>query len=303
MSIQKALMSFLNQLPYVRSLYQRKVEYDRHCHYPPGHFYSSIVAIDEIKKREDKIWPAGLNGTIPGVNMNVEGQKNLIKKFEEFYHELPFKFEKTEEFRFFYDNGYYTYSDAIFLYCFIRYTRPKQIVEMGSGFSSAVMMDTNQKFFDNKIRLTFIEPYPDRLRGLMRKEDSANRLIVSNVQDVDLSVFENLEAGDIVFVDSSHVAKTGSDLNFILFDIIPRLKSGVYIHFHDVFHSFEYPKEWVYQGRNWNEDYFLRAFLMYNNDFEVSLFSNFLHQFHSEIFKEMPLCYKDTGGNLWLLKK
>ncbi len=62
-------------------------------------------------------------------------------------------------------------------------------------------------------------------------------------------------------------------------------------------------KEWVFKGRNWNENYFLKAFLMYNNNFEIKLFSNYLHKHHSKAFEEMPLCYKDQGGNLWILKK
>src|SRR5205814_62343 len=118
-----------------------------------------------------------------------------------------------------------------------------------------------------------------------------------------LETFEKLNSGDILFVDSTHVVKTGNDVNYILFEIIPRLKSGVLIHFHDIFYPFEYPKDWVFMGRNWNEDYFLKAFLMYNNEFEIILFSDYLHKHHKEIFKEMPLCYKNSGGNLWIRKK
>ena len=75
------------------------------------------------------------------------------------------------------------------------------------------------------------------------------------------------------------------------------------IHFHDIFYPFEYPKKWVVNGRNWNESYFLKAFLMYNNNFEIILFSDYMHKFHKESFKKMPLTYENTGGNLWLVKK
>ncbi|MCS6819760.1 MAG: hypothetical protein NZ522_07390, partial [Chitinophagales bacterium] len=66
---------------------------------------------------------------------------------------------------------------------------------------------------------------------------------------------------------------------------------------------FEYPKTWVFRGVNWNEDYFLRAFLMYNNEFEIILFADYLHKHHKHVFENMPLCYRNTGGNLWLVKK
>ena len=118
-----------------------------------------------------------------------------------------------------------------------------------------------------------------------------------------MDFFEILQSGDILFIDSTHIAKTGSDVNHILFDILPILKSGVLIHFHDVSYPFEYPKEWVYMGRNWNENYFLRAFLMYNNNFEIILFSDYLHKHYIEAFKDMPLSLKDPGMNLWLKKK
>ncbi len=92
-------------------------------------------------------------------------------------------------------------------------------------------------------------------------------------------------------------------MNYILFEILPRLKSGVLIHFHDIFYPFEYPRDWVFMGRNWNENYFLKAFLMYNNQFEIKLFSHYLHQHHSTVFKEMPLVYRNGGGNLWIEKE
>ena len=115
-------------------------------------------------------------------------------------------------------------------------------------------------------------------------------------------LFDELAENDILFIDSTHVSKTGSDVNYILFEILPRLKPGVFIHFHDVFYPFEYPREWVFGGFNWNENYLLHAFLMYNETFEIKIFADYLHVHHKEIFKEMPLCYKNTGGNLWLQK-
>jgi hypothetical protein len=137
----------------------------------------------------------------------------------------------------------------------------------------------------------------------MKDEDKAiHKVIEKKSQEVDLEVFKQLEKGDVLFIDSTHVAKTGSDVNFILFSILPVLKKGVLIHFHDIFFPFEYPKKWVYRGNNWNETYFLRAFLMYNTNFKIKLFSHYMHRFHQDTFKEMPLSYKNPGGNIWIEK-
>lgn len=180
---------------------------------------------------------------------------------------------------------------------------PRQIIEIGSGFSSAVMLDTNEQFLNNAIQLTFIEPFADRLKSLLRQSDQQTvNLVEKNVQAVSPEIFEGLNSGDFLFIDSSHVVKTGSDVNYILFEVLPRLKSGVIIQFHDIFYPFEYPRDWVFAGRNWNEGYFIQAFLMYNDAFEIKLFAHYLHKHHPEVFKNMPLCYKNTGGNLWLVK-
>lgn len=115
--------------------------------------------------------------------------------------------------------------------------------------------------------------------------------------------FDILKENDILFVDSTHVSKVGSDVNYLLFEILPRLNKGVYIHFHDIFYPFEYPKEWIYDGKAWNEDYILRAFLQYNDSFKIFFFNTFLESFFREKFTlEMPLCLKNTGGSLWIKK-
>jgi len=117
-------------------------------------------------------------------------------------------------------------------------------------------------------------------------------------------IFDALSSNDILFIDSTHVSKTGSDVNRILFDILPRLSRGVFIHFHDVFYPFEYPKEWVYEGRAWNEDYILRAFLEYNDAFEIVLFGTWLAKFERDLLREMmPMTLENPGGSLWLRKR
>ncbi|MEM8520122.1 class I SAM-dependent methyltransferase [Flavobacterium sp. PL12] len=299
-NISAEIKKKLNKLPYIRVLYQQSLN---SC-FPNGHFYSPIILIEEVKKREVEIWKKRDIDGVLGIDLRTEEQKQLVRKLIKYYQELPFKAEKQANIRYQFENGSYSYTDGVILYSMIRYSQPKRIIEVGSGHSSMVMLDTNELFFKNQIDLTFIEPYPERLYSLMKDSDKEKATVLeSDVQLIPLSVFEELESGDILFIDSTHVSKTGSDVNYMLFEILPILKSGVLIHFHDVFYPFEYPKEWVFQGRNWNENYILRAFLMYNENFEIKLFSEYLHTHHKTIFEEMPLCYKNPGGNLWIEKK
>jgi predicted O-methyltransferase YrrM len=307
MIMNKQIKKIINQLPYIKDLYynsQKYLEYKRNSCFESGEYYSPIVSIDSINKREYEVWNHTGKDGISGIDLNTTKQIELINNIKKFYNEIPFKPEKQPNIRYFYENPFYSYTDGIILYSIIRYLKPKRIIEIGSGFSSAVMLDTNELFFENQINLTFIEPYPERLFSILKNNDKTSSTIIeSEVQEISLDVFKKLQPGDILFVDSSHVVKTGSDVNYILFEILPVLQSGVFIHFHDVFYPFEYPKKWVYEGRNWNEDYFLKAFLMYNRNFEIRLFSDYIHRHYKDAFKSMPLTYNNFGGNIWLEKK
>jgi len=299
MAFKEYLLKWLRNSEEYKNLAAENEKLSRKQGYPPGHFYSPIVDPDTLK---DHNWDTRKK-PISGIEINEDDQLSLITSFKRFYLDLPYLPQKGLTTRYYFDNDYYTHNDAIALYSLIRLLEPKQIIEIGSGFSSAVMMDTNDYCMQGKISLSFIEPYPDRLLGLMNDRDKASsQLIVQNVQSVPLQIYEKLEAGDILFVDSSHVVKTGSDLHHIVFNILPILQPGVLIHFHDIFYPFEYPESWVMAGRNWNENYLLRAFLMYNKNFRIRLFSDFIYKHHTEAYWEMPLAYNVQGTGFWIEK-
>lgn len=270
---------------------------------PPGHFYSPIPSFDEVERESARLF-GHVPRTIPGIDLREDEQLALLESFVSFYDEQPFSATKTGEHRYHFENPAYSYSDAIFLYCMIRHLRPKRIIEIGSGYSSCVMLDTNELFFGNAIETTFIEPYPQLLDSLMTKDDKRRaRVLPHRLQDVDAREFASLGPNDILFVDSTHVSKIGSDVNRIFCDILPALASGVHVHVHDVFYPFEYPKQWLLDGRAWNELYLLRAFLEYNDRFRIVLMNTFLGHFHEDFFRErMPLCLKNGGGSIWLRK-
>ncbi|MDZ7784588.1 MAG: class I SAM-dependent methyltransferase [Halioglobus sp.] len=162
--------------------------------------------------------------------------------------EMPFQDAPAPGLRYHFENEAYTYGDGILTYCMIRHLAPSKVIEVGSGFSSCLILDTNELFFNGAIETTFIEPYPQLLNSLITKEDAGSiKLIPERLQDVDTSVFDALHAGDILFIDSTHVSKIDSDVNYLFFEILPRLEKGVTIHFHDIFYPFEYPRWWVYE--------------------------------------------------------
>jgi len=268
----------------------------------PGHFYSPYPSINEVKENEESIFLVPRE--LPAVDLNEEEQMQLFDVFKEYYKELPFKDEKTDGLRYYFNNPSYSYSDAICLYAMIRHVKPKRLIEIGSGYSSCVTLDTNETFFDNSIACTFIDPYPELLLSLIKDADKeAVNIIPTKLQEVSLKQFSSLRENDILFVDSTHVSKINSDVNYIFFEILPSLNSGVYIHFHDIFYPFEYPKEWIYGGKAWNEDYLLRAFLQYNSSFKIVFFNTFLEYFFAEKFiADMPLCMRNPGGSIWLRK-
>ena len=280
-----------------------KEERENYRFVPPGHYYSPIPSLDEIKQNEEKIFEKS-SKNIPGVDLNEEAQLNLLIEFTKFYNELPFTPQKQDNLRYYFDNPAYSYSDGIFLYCMIRYIKPKKIIEIGSGYSTCLMLDVNELYFNDKIKIISIEPYPDTLFSLIKSEDKKKiKLYQKKLQDIELELFKELDKNDILFIDSTHVSKIYSDVNRIFFEVLPSLAKGVYIHFHDIFFPFEYPKEWIYEGRAWNEAYILRAFLQFNKNFEVVIMNSFIYQFYKNLLKEkMPLCLKNQGASIWIKK-
>jgi predicted O-methyltransferase YrrM len=255
----------------------------------PGHYYSPIPAAKDISETIS----IDYNQKIPGVDLNEEYQFTLLEQLSSLYDPNIFPINESGHFRYYFDNDYFGFSDGIFLSSVIRYFRPKKIIEIGSGFSSALMLDTKDKYSISELDLNFIEPYPEeRLHNLISKNEY-HWITKEFVQSVPLEKWSELAENDILFIDSSHVSKVNSDVNYLFLEVLPRLRKGVIVHIHDIFFPFEYPLEWLKQGRAWNEAYLLRAFLQFNSDFKIILFTSFLEgKYKSWFEKNMPLCLK-----------
>jgi len=268
----------------------------------PGHFYSPIVDPNELRKRYDAVF----NDLDPAdINLRTQAQLALVDRIKRHYPALPFRDSQQPGQRYCYNSRNYSYGDAIMLGSLLSELRPKRYVEFGSGYSSCAALDVRDAQRID-MQCTFIDPYPKLLRDLLAGTPTSNyRIVESPAQDIDVALIDELEAGDVLFIDSTHVTKAGSDVNFHVFNLLPRLKSGVYVHFHDVFFPFEYPPEWFFEGnRSWNELYLLRAFLAHNEAFEIVLFNHYLARRFPDVMRAaMPLFTNNPGGALWIRKR
>jgi hypothetical protein len=293
----RTLIRFLlDRLPYIGSL---REQVRAAGSFPAGHYHSPIPAVADIRAR---LQAQSAVTDMAGVDLRPERQAELLRGFTTFYPDLPFPQHRTTGLRYYFNQTVFCYADAILLYSFLRQFQPRRIIEIGSGFSSAVMLDTIDRFFERRPDVTLVDPAADRLNHVLWPEDWTRLTFIHHeVQKVPFSLFETLNTGDLLFIDSSHVVKCGSDLQFLLFDVLPRLPEGVFVHFHDVFDGFEYPAEWLLNGMYWNEDYLLRAFLTHNRDWEIVLFNDYaVRRFSSWFTEHMPLCLKNPGGSLYI---
>lgn len=268
-------------------------------YFAPGHFYSPIPSVEDIDRA---VAPRQSADPLLGIDLREEEQLRLLQRLAKFYPEIPFPNDRSKRFRFAFDNPSFSWCDAIILFCMIRELRPRRIIEVGSGHTSCLILDTNELFFGGGIDCTFVEPYPELLLQLLRPgEVGQTNIIAQKLQDTDPAIFASLGQNDILFIDSSHVAKAGSDVHALFFNILPALSPGVVVHLHDIFARFEYPADWLREGRGWNEQYLLRAFLQFNTHFRIKLFTGHMLLRHPDFFHQhMPNCFRNAGGNFWM---
>jgi hypothetical protein len=270
---------------------------------PPGHYYSPIPDLDEVQKYRNRLFDR-IQSTVDEVDLQADQQLKMLDQMEQFYKEIPFATQKTLPYRYFYNNPSFAYGDAITLYSMLRIIKPHKYIEVGSGYSSCAALDTDEFFLSGNTNFSFIEPDPVLLYSLIKDEDRRKvNILTLKLQDVDVNFFAQLDSGDILFFDTSHVCKTGSDVQYIFFDILPVLKSGVYIHFHDTFFPFEYPEEWIMGGKAWNELYVLHAFLQNNSKYKIVYFNNYMGKIHNNLVgSKLPAALINIGGSIWLKK-
>jgi hypothetical protein len=216
-----------------------------------------------------------------GVDLNASGALDLLHEVlarhtESFRNRYPLT-DETGRSEFHLLNGSFMAVDAHVYYAMINHFRPKRIVEIGCGCSTALAASAALKikeFTRHEPEVVAIEPYPNEALG--RGFPGLNRLIQAKVQDVPLDLFTSLQEGDILFIDSTHSLKAGGDVQYEYLEILPRLQKGVLVHVHDISLPKNYPRVYFENGLYWNEQYLLQAFLAFNRHFRVLWAGNYM---------------------------
>jgi predicted O-methyltransferase YrrM len=268
-------------------------------HIVPVHFYSVIPNTAEI---DPSIWEKA--SELRGIDQNVEGQSALLRELssvgylDEFYS-LPADSAAPHLYG---RNGGFGDEDGALLYSLIRKFRPARIIEIGAGQTtllSSLALGANGV---SDARLTTIDPYPPTY---LMDLDANFELIAEKVENIPLSLFEELNANDILFIDSTHALRVGGDVCFEILEILPRLNRGVVIHIHDIFLPRHYPKEWVLNRHNfWTEQYLVQAFLSFNDCFKIIWSYGIMYAARPDVlsasFRRPPAF--GNGSSLWLMK-
>ncbi len=256
----------------------------------PVHYYSCAVDLLELEKNRS-LWAKPSD--LPGLEIDLDAQIRFLEQicfpFEEEYRGNPF-YRKAVELN--YGPGF-GYIEAQVLYAAIRHYRPRQILEIGSGISTFCAYEALSR--NGQGSITCVEPYPSRRLREFSTKEGAVKLLTNPVQAMPLSLFEELRNNDLLFIDSSHVVKAGSDVNFIILEILPRLQPGVLVHFHDIYFPYDYQRDLLETFLHNNETALLRAFLCFNKHFKI-LFC--LSQLHYERPNELKQIFPEYQPQL-----
>jgi len=262
-------------------------------HVIPNHFYWPVTDSKRIENHDfDMLFP------LDGIQLDVEVMRAKIEAFGK-YREEYVNIHR--------ESGYSSNGDGAILYSMLRDLKPRKIIEVGSGYSTVIMYNALKKNSDEdevKGEVISIEPYPRPvLRELVASTEV--RLIERKVEDVEESLFSQLNSGDVLFIDTSHVVDIANDVHFLYLRVMPQIPVGVVIHIHDIRFPYEYPKSWVLDGRkHWTEQYLLHMFLAYNESFEVIFASNYLCQTSRSLMAENLYGLSQSGegwpGSFWI---
>ena len=298
-SLKRAIKNIVFNSKLADKIYKQKFIKDHY--FSPENCYSPLVVGKELEDRKHIIWPDKHENTLADIELNEEIQKKSLSIIEKKYSEGVAFCNNLSNKKFTFNNPYFSIADGIILYALLSHIKPKKIIEIGAGYSTCFIQEIKNSIFENSFDYQVIEPNTDVYNSLVKNVTDIT-LYEQTVQSIPLDVFKTLETGDILYLDTSHIVKTGSEVNHILFNILPVLNKGVIIHFDDVYYPFEYNKELIDKGYSWNENYFLRAFLMNNNKYRIMLFTDYLNKCHSGLFKNIPSLKLNHTADLWLKK-
>ena len=264
-------------------------------------YYQPLINPGKYLKR-----PLGEPRVLPGIDWNRAEQLHLLNEFCYNGELSAIPTSGKEELVFHYDNPSLCPTDAEFLYNMVRHFKPRKVIEVGCGHSTLLALQAEringQEDDTRRCEHVCIEPYE-----MPWLERLGIQVIRSKVEDVPLTVFGELNAGDILFIDSSHMIRPQGDVLYEFLQILPTLRPGVLVHVHDVFSPRDYPPDWIYdQHCQWNEQYLLEAFLSFNPNFRIVGAVNLLKKEHArELTAKCPNSAQRPGdepGSFWMIR-
>jgi glycosyltransferase involved in cell wall biosynthesis len=289
------------------SVYRRSFnEWQRHgFNLAPNHYYS---AIPDVSSLSDSVLSS--TSEMIGLDIGEDRQMTLLDTlttYKDEYSRFP-EGNAEQPHDFYFRNGVFERVDAEVLYAMVRYFKPRHIIEIGAGFStliSAAACEANRRETGEACEFVAVEPFPNDL--FRSPIPGLTRLLKQPLQRTPLEFFDILGENDILFIDSSHILKIGSDVQYEYTEILPRLHPGVIVHVHDIFLPAEYPKQWIRDEHIfWNEQYLLQAFLSFNTSFEVLWAGSFMHRKHPEKLEQSFPGYQRAiclPGSFWMRRK
>lgn len=273
----------------------------------PVDYHSPIPDIDDLEAR--RIWDE--RSELKGIDFKIEEQIRMLKRLgKDYSHECCWPLTATSDpSEFYLVNPSFSYGCAVSTHCVIRHFRPMRVIEIGSGMSSRVIsraLEMNRDHEGSASEYVVVDPYPSAFvkSGALR----VTKIIEARVELMDSAYFEVLKANDILFIDSGHCVRIGGDVNYLVLDVLPRLKPGVIVHLHDISIPYEYPKAYATNEsfrQFWTEQYLLHAFLCFNTEFEILLAMNYLMTDYSELFRrsfphDNPGIHRSISGSFWI---
>lgn len=250
----------------------------------PSHFY---FPVPKLRSLRDKDW--GARHPCAAIDFRFAEQLNRLNtEFLPFAQEWSFPdHQNGTKNQFHFNNGFFEHVDAEVAYSIVRQRKPRRIVEVGCGNTTLLLTTALRKNAAEGFpcEMYGIDPHP----SLFLKEGvpGLTGLIEEPVQRAPVELFRALEENDILFIDSSHVVSIDSDVVYELLNILPTLKPGVVVHFHDIFAPLDYPEKFVKKNLCfWGEQYLLEAFLSFNSEFKVLWAGSAMQQHHPDVLRD-----------------
>lgn len=243
----------------------------------PNHYYSNVPDLNYLRKNINK-W--AFRSKQIGININLNKQIENLKKIcipykEEYLDNIHYKEAMLKG-----SGPGYGFIDAQVLHSIIRYYKPKKIIEIGGGISTYCILKAtqlNKKENNIESKINCIEPFPNKELINLAKSNKNLSITAKMVQEIPLDFFEQLKEKDLLFIDSSHTVKTGSDTNFLILEVLPRLFSGVIVHFHDIYFPYDYQRNCLQTFFCWQETVLLHSYLINNKKNKILLSLSQLH--------------------------